>query len=113
MHLAIAVGGSASCRRIGPMNSLTRWLRCSKPMACCDSMLIRDLNNSAAVSNELLRGYVPLCVIGLPADDFKVSNRLGCDVINGRQHCKTPLVGSALSLGILVFVFAQQRWIQL
>jgi len=76
-------------------------------------MLICDLNNSAAVGDELLRGNVPLCVVGLPADDFKVSNRLSCDVINGRQHCETPLVGSALSLGILVFVFAQQRWIHL
>ena len=56
-------------------------------------MLFRDLNNPLAVSDELIRGHVPLCVIGLPADDFKVSNRLSCDVINGRQHGETPLVG--------------------
>ena len=76
-------------------------------------MLICDLNNSAAVSDELLRGHIPLGVIGLPADDFKVRDRLCCDVINGRQHGETPLVGSAFSLGILIFVLAQQLWIQL
>ena len=39
-------------------------------------MLICDLNNSAAVSDELLRGHIPLGVIGLPADDFKVRDWL-------------------------------------
>ena len=39
------------------------------------------MNNSAAVSDELLRGHVSLCVIGLPANDYKVSNWLGRDVI--------------------------------
>ena len=76
-------------------------------------MLICDLNNSAAISDELLRGHIPLGVIGLPTDDFKVRDRLCCDVINGRQHGETPLVGSAFSLGILIFVLAQQLWIQL
>ena len=76
-------------------------------------MLICDLNNSAAISDELLRGHIPLGVIGLPADDFKVRDRLCCDVINGRQHGETPLVGGALGLGILVSVLAQQLWIQL
>ena len=71
-----------------------------------DPWLICDLNNSAAVSDELLRGHIPLGVIGLPADDFKVRDRLCCDVINGRQHGETPLVGSAFSLGILIFVLA-------
>ena len=76
-------------------------------------MLGCDLNNPLAVSDELLRGHVPFGVIGLPTDDFKVSNRLSFDVINGRQHRETPLVGRAFSLGILVFVFAQQLWSQL
>ena len=76
-------------------------------------MLFCDLNNPVAVSDELLRGHVPLGVIGLPADDFKVSNRLSCDVINGRQHGETPLVGRSLSLGLVVFVLAQKLWIQL
>ena len=76
-------------------------------------MLFCDLNNTAAVSDELIRGYVPLGVICLPADNFKVRNRLSFDVINGRQHRETPLVGRALSLGILVLVFAQQLWSQL
>ena len=39
-------------------------------------MLICDPNNSAAVSDELLRGHIPLGVIGLPADDFKVRDWL-------------------------------------
>ena len=39
-------------------------------------MSICDLNNSAAVSDELLRGHIPLGVIGLPADDFKVRDWL-------------------------------------
>ena len=55
-------------------------------VGCLRSMLFCDLNNPAAISDELLRWHVPLGVIGLPADDFKVSNRLGCDVINGRQR---------------------------
>jgi hypothetical protein len=76
-------------------------------------MLICDLNNSAAVGDELLRGHVPLGVIGLPADDFKVRLWFCFDVINGRQHRETPLVGRAFSLGILVFVLAQQLWVQL
>ena len=76
-------------------------------------MLFCDLNHPTAVSDELLGGHVPFGVIGLPADDFKVRNRLCCDVINGRQHGETPLVGSAFSLGILIFVIAQQLWIQL
>ena len=76
-------------------------------------MLICDLNNPAAVSDELPREHVSFGVIGLPADDFKVSNRLSCDVINGRQHGETPLVGRSLSLGLVVFVLAQKLWIQL
>ena len=76
-------------------------------------MLFCDLKNPAAVSDELLRGHIPFGVIGLPADDFKVRNRLCCDVINGRQHGETPLVVSAFSLGLLVVVGAQQLWIQL
>ena len=76
-------------------------------------MPICDLNNSAAVRDELLRGHIPLGVTGLPANDFKVRDRLCCDVINGRQHGETPLVGVALGLGILVSVLAQKLWIQL
>lgn len=71
-------------------------------------MLSCDLNNSAAVSDELLRGHVPLGVIGRPADVFKVRKRLSFDVINSQQHGKKPLVGSVLSLGLFVFVGAQQ-----
>ena len=82
-------------------------------MACCDSMLICDMNKSAAVSDELLRWHVAFGVIGLPADDLKVSNRLSFDVINGRQHGETLFVFSAFILSFLVFVFAKQSWIQL
>ena len=39
-------------------------------------MLICDLSNSAAISDELLRGHIPFGVIGLPADDFKVRDWL-------------------------------------
>ena len=59
-------------------------------------MLICDLNNSAAVGDELIRRHVPLGVIGLPTDDFKVSKWLGFDVINGRQHRHLFFVGSLL-----------------
>ena len=76
-------------------------------------MLICDLNNSAAVSDELLSGHVSLGVIGLPANDFKVINWLGRDVINGRQHRHIPLVSSTLLLTSLIAVGAQQLWIQL
>ena len=75
-------------------------------------MLISDLNNSAAVADELLRRHVPFGVIGLPADDLKVSNRLCCDVINGRQHRHFSFVGSPFRLAFLVVVFAKQLWIQ-
>ena len=34
-------------------------------------MLICDLSNSAAISDELLRGQIPFGVIGLPADDYQ------------------------------------------
>ena len=79
-------------------------------------MPICDLNNSAAVRDELLRGHIPLGVIGLPADDFKVRDRLCCDVINGRQHRHLTLVISTpllTSLIALIAVGAQQLWIQL
>ena len=76
-------------------------------------MPICDLNNSAAVSDELLRGHIPLGVIGLPANDFKVRDRLCCDVINGRQHRHLTLVISPPLLTSLIAVGAQQRWIQL
>ena len=76
-------------------------------------MLIFDLSNSAVARDELLRGHVPLGVIGLPTDDFKVRSRLSFDVINSRQHGETLLVVSALSLGLFDFVDAQQRWTQL
>ena len=76
-------------------------------------MPICDLNNSAAVRDELLRGHIPLGVIGLPANDFKVSNWLGRDVINGRQHRHLPLVSSTLLLTSLIAVGAKQLWIQL
>ena len=76
-------------------------------------MLICDLNNSAAISDELLRGHIPLGVIGLPADDFKVRDRLCCDVINGRQHRHLPLVSSTPLLTSLIAVGAQQLRIQL
>ena len=39
-------------------------------------MLICDLSNSAAISDELLGGHIPFGVIGLPADDFKVRDWL-------------------------------------
>ena len=76
-------------------------------------MLICDLNNSAAVSDELIRGHIPLGVICLPADDFKFRNRFGCDVINGRQHRHLPLVSITPLLTSLIAVGAQQLWIQL
>ena len=76
-------------------------------------MLFCDLNNPAAVSNELPREHVSFGVIGLPADDFKVRHRLSFDVINGRQHGETLFVFSTFSLSFLVFVFAKQSWIQL
>ena len=76
-------------------------------------MLICDLNNSAAVSNELLRGHIPLGVIGLPADDLKVRDRFCCDVINRRQQGEAPLVFSALGLRVVVVVCAKQLWIEL
>ena len=76
-------------------------------------MPICDLNNSAAVRDELLRGHIPLGVIGLPSDDCKVSNRLSCDVINGRQHRHLTLVSSTPLLTSLIAVGAQQLWIQL
>ena len=71
------------------------------------------MNNSAAVSDELLRGHIPFGVIGLPADDFKVRDRLCCDVINGRQHRHLTLVISTPLLTSLIAVGAQQLWIQL
>ena len=76
-------------------------------------MLGCNLNNPLAVRDELLRGHVPLGVVGLPADDFKVRLWFCFDVIHSRQHRETPLVGRAFSLGILVFVLAQQLWVQL
>ena len=77
-------------------------------------MPICDLNNSAAVRDELLRGHIPLGVIGLPANDFKVRDRLCCDVINRRQQGEAPLVFSALGLRIVVVVVrAKQLWIEL
>ena len=76
-------------------------------------MLIGDLNNSAAVSDELLRGHVPFSVIGLPADDFKVRHRFCFDVINGWQHRHLPFVGSSFFFAGLVVVFAKQFWIEL
>ena len=39
-------------------------------------MLICDLSNSAAISDELFWGHIPFGVIGLPADDFKVRDWL-------------------------------------
>ena len=39
-------------------------------------MLICDLSNSAAISDELLGGHIHFGVIGLPADDFKVRDWL-------------------------------------
>ena len=69
-------------------------------------MPICDLNNSAAVRDELLRGHIPLGVIGLPANDFKVRDRLCCDVINRRQQGEAPLVFSALGLRVVVVVRA-------
>ena len=76
-------------------------------------MLGCDLNNSLAVSDELFRSHVTLGVIGLPADDFKVSNRLSCDVINGWQHRHLSFVISSALLALIVVVGAQQLWIQL
>ena len=75
-------------------------------------MPICDLNNSAAVRDELLRGHIPLGVIGLPADDFKVRDRLCCDVINGRQHRHLMLAISPPLLTSLIAVGAQQLWIE-
>ena len=45
-------------------------------------MLLCILNNPAAVGDELIGGHISFGVIGLPADDFKVRDRLCCDVIN-------------------------------
>ena len=69
--------------------------------------------NSEAISDELLRGHVPLGFIGLPADDFKVRDWLCSDVINGRQHRHLPLVSSTPLLTSLIAVGAQQLWIEL
>ena len=77
-------------------------------------MMFCDLNDSAAVGDELLRRHVPFGVIGLPTNDFKVSNRFCCDVINRRQHGEAPLVFSALGLRVVVVVVrAKQLWIEL
>ena len=43
---------------------------------CSFLMMFCDLNDSAAVSDELLRRHVSFGVIGLPADDFKVRDWL-------------------------------------
>ena len=48
-------------------------------------MNVRVMNNSAAKSDELIRTHISLGIVGLPADDLKVSHRLRFDVINRRK----------------------------
>ena len=99
--------------RTSTIQGLPRSRSTSSQRGCCKSRLICDLNNSAAVGDELIRRHVPLGVIGLPTDDFKVSNWLGFDVINGRQHRHLFFVGSPFCLACLVVVLAKQFWIEL
>jgi hypothetical protein len=49
------------------------------------STRIRELNNSAAKSDEVIRSHISLGIVGQPADDLKVSHRLRFDVINRQK----------------------------
>ena len=48
-------------------------------------MNVRELNNSVAKSDELIGSHISLGIVGLPADDLKVSHRLRFEVINRRK----------------------------
>ena len=44
--------------------------------------LSQVIHYSNAVSKVFLRAHVALCIIGLPADDLKVTNRLSVSMVN-------------------------------
>ena len=77
--------------------------------------MIADLRPEQLWTNKRRtpRGAIPLGVIGLPADDFKVRHRFCCDVINGRQDRHLPLMSSTPLLASLIAVSTQQLWIEL
>ena len=65
-------------------------------------------HHSSAVSEVFLRAHISLCVVGLPADDLKITNRLSVSMVNRLQPIELSSVGGSMLLAQSIVVDTKQ-----
>ena len=77
----------------------------------CAAALRQVIHHSNAVSKVFLRAHVALCIIGLPADDLKVTHRLSVSMLNRHTNAKERLflIHCTTYLGLWFFCFLDQK----
>ena len=70
--------------------------------------LSQVIHYSNAVSKVFLRTHIALCIIGLPADDLKVTHRLSVSMVNRWKPIELSSVSGPPLFALSVVVEAKQ-----